>query len=331
MSIFTQDCPRCGTTNSASTRACACGHVLEANPDSPGAAQIMSQEEEAYEAYLSARLEQARIAAERAIELLSSNPTDRENVAQAERANRQLAEINNEYEIQLANVEAAQAEAERRQAEEALEQARRAAHAATRLRDGQSRAAEEPTAPAVQTVTPVEDRPLKAPKIKSLSSPAVSAALENGSPVIPASMQPARAVTRARSGSARRNSSEAIQARRIAQQMIAQKAEAIAARQAGSQSMPNSMRESIGREADRVNQDARRKMANISGNLAGAMEALDSRLTHFSAPSLLNGKSRNCPICTAEMTAGTTRCKCGYEIGAGADTMPGLSLDHDTR
>jgi len=330
LSIFTQDCPRCGTTNSASSRACACGHVFAALPESSGAAQMLSQEEEAYEAYLSARLEQARLAAEKAIELLSQNPTDRENVAQAEHANRQLAEINHEYETQLANVEAAQAEAERRQAAETVAQARRAAEAASRLRDLQTRWTEEPVerTPAPQAITADEHRPFNPPKIKSLSSPAVSAALQANEPEIPASMQPARAVTRARSGTIRRNSSEAIQARRIAQQMIAQKAEAIAARQAGSQSMPNALRESISQKADQVHEDARRKMANISGDLAGAMEALDSRLTHFSAPSLLKGEARHCPICADEMAVGASNCKCGYEIGAGA--MPSLTLDHNS-
>lgn len=339
MSAFTRVCPQCGEISSAAASACSCGHIYEADTDSLEAVQMVSQEEEAYEAYLAARLDQARQAAEKAIKLLSQNPADRQKVDEADRANRALAQINSEYEQQLAILESAQTDAD--QAQRETQRLRLQQDAETRQKlirleteKQKTRALAERRArlQSGHNVAGHPAQPLVPPKIVSLSSPSISAARareQRSSPSTPAVAAP-RAVTRARSGRLRQDASEAIRARRAAQQLIAQKAESLAAKRPNRKTMPPKMRESTRDQGEQAVTQSRRSSSRISGNLAAAVEALDTRLSKMKtapANSVPPKNKMECPNCTAALSPTAKRCGCGYEFRTSGESMPGLSLN----
>ena len=302
MSTPTKDCPRCGMTTDFMANCCRCGHIFIAE-SGPDARADMTSQEEAYEAYLAARLDQARIAAERAIKILSKDPADKHKLANADRANRELEQINNEYAAQLVAVEATHSQARN-----------------TSL--NQQAPSPESSRRALTT-----KRPLAAPpKIVSLSSSAVSAdrakEMRNRPALAPAPVS--RAVTHARSGRLRQDTSEAIRARRAAQQLIAQRAQALAARKPGHNTMPQKMRESTRDQAEKAVQRSRTTPSSrISGDLAAAVHALDSR----TSIKPMSRTIMECPNCTNRLPVTAKQCGCGYSFTTSADTMPGLSLD----
>lgn len=281
---------------------CRCGHIFTAD-SGPDTRAGMASQEEAYEAYLAARLDQARIAAERAIKVLSKDPVDKHKIANADRANRELEEINNEYAAQLAVVEKAYTEA----------------------RGARSSADKFQPRPVKPTTQVDRQSPLSAPKMVSLSSSTVSAARARDAQKQRAVVAPvSRAVTSARSGRLRQDASAAILARRAAQQLIAQRAEALAARRPGKNAMPEKMRESERDKAEKAVQQSRRSSSSsISGNLAAAAQALDSKVN--SKP--MSRSVMECPNCTTRLPVTAEKCGCGYQFQSGTDSMPGLSLD----
>jgi hypothetical protein len=305
LSTLTKDCPRCGETTSSKANSCRCGHIFEADIDSTDFMEMASQEEEVYEAYLAARLDQARLAAERAIKVLAQDPSDKQNIARADRANRALEQINNEYAKQLAVVEQAQALAHK---------------AKSSARKPHSRQRQTSAEPRARTQ-------FSPPKIVSLSSKSVSAqrAREIRQSPPPAPAPASRAVTHARSGRLRQDASAAILARRAAQQLIAQRAEALASRRPGQTTMSEKMRESTRDQAEKAVKESRRSSSRISGDLAAAVEALDSNTN----PKTMSRTVMECPNCTTRLPVTAKQCNCGYRFNAGAESMPGLSLDID--
>ena len=300
MSAPTKDCPRCGMTTEFMANCCRCGHIFIAE-SGPDARADMTSQEEAYEAYLAARLDQARIAAERAIKILSKDPADKHKLANADRANRELEQINNEYAAQLVAVEATHSQAR---------------NTSLNQQAPSPESSRRPLATKRSLAAP--------PKIVSLSSSAVSAdrakEMQNRPAVAPAPVS--RAVTHARSGRLRQDASEAILARRAAQQLIAQRAQALAARRPG-QTMPQKMRESTRDQAEKAVQRSRTPSSRISGDLAAAVQALDSRTSLKPMSSTI----MECPNCTTRLPVTAKQCGCGYSFTTSADTMPGLSLD----
>ena len=279
--------------------SCRCGHIFEADSRSAKFVEMASQEEEAYEAYLAARLDQARIAAERAIQILTQNPSDKQNVVKDDLANRALEQINNEYAAQLAVVEKAHAKAQIARSSERTEP--------VESRDNEIK---------------VENQSrLSAPRIVSLSSPTVSAERARQAPAAVAPVS--RAVTYARSGRLRQDASEAIIARREAQQLIAQRAEALAARRPGQTSMPQKMRETTRNQAEKAVHQSRSSSSSISGNLAAAAQALDLKAGFKPMSKTI----MECPNCTTRLPVAAKQCTCGYRFNTGAESMPGLSLD----
>jgi len=279
--------------------SCRCGHIFETDLYSADYTETESQEE-VYEAYLSARLDQARIAAERAIQVLTQNPADRQNIQKADKASRELEKINNEYAKQLSVVE---------QAREQALKAHMEAHT-------QNRAAPKPD-------DYLSAAPLSPEKIVSLSADSVSRDRSNSRSQFGSPAPQSRAVTRARSGRLRQDASEAILARRAAQQLIAQRAEALAQRKPGHNSMPQKMRESTRDRAEIAVQQARNSSSSISGDLAAAANALDpAKPTTMMSRSIIE-----CPSCTARHPITAKQCSCGYHFGTGAESMPGLTLN----
>ena len=132
-----------------------------------------------------------------------------------------------------------------------------------------------------------------------------------------------RAVTHARSGRLRQDTSEAIRARRAAQQLIAQRAQALAARKPGHNTMPQKMRESTRDQAEKAVQRSRTPSSRISGDLAAAVQALDPRTILKPMSSTI----MECPNCTTRLPVTAKQCGCGYSFTTSADTMPSLSLD----
>jgi hypothetical protein len=290
LSTLTKDCPRCGETTSSKANSCRCGHIFEADIDSTDFMEMASQEEEVYEAYLAARLDQARLAAERAIKVLAQDPSDKQNIARADRANRALEQINNEYAKQLAVVEQAQALAHK---------------AKSSARKPHSRQRQTSAEPRARTQ-------FSPPKIVSLSSKSVSA-------------QRAREIRQSPPPAPAQDASAAILARRAAQQLIAQRAEALASRRPGQTTMSEKMRESTRDQAEKAVKESRRSSSRISGDLAAAVEALDSNTN----PKTMSRTVMECPNCTTRLPVTAKQCNCGYRFNAGAESMPGLSLDID--
>jgi len=306
VSTPTKDCPRCGMTTDFLANCCRCGHIFTAEYNTDIHPDMASQEEEAYEAYLAARLDQARIAAERAIKILSKDPADQRKIVNADRANQELEQINNEYAAQLVALEAAHSQARD-----------------TRLNE------QNPSPELSQRTLTVKNRSPKTrslaapPKIVSLSSSAVSAERAKERQVRPAPAPNSRAVTHARSGRLRQDASEAILARRAAQQLIAQRAQALAARRPGQTTMPEKMRESTRDQAEKAVQRSRSPSSRISGDLAAAAQALDAK-TNIKP---MSQTIMECPNCTTRLPVTAKQCGCGYSFATSADTMPGLSLD----
>lgn len=300
MTAPTKDCPRCGKTTLLVANSCRCGHIFEAESGPAEYVEIAAREEE-YEAYLAARLDQARIAAERAIKVLTQDPCDKQNIVKADRASRELEQINSEYSAQLAAAEKVQATTwNTRQAERKM----------------------QPETATTESGTENGLR-LSAPRIVSLSSSTVSAERAKEMQRMPAPAHVPRAVTRARSGRLRQDASAAILARRAAQQLIAQRAEALASRRPGQTTMPNAMRETTRNKAEKVVRQSRTPSSSISGNLAAAVEALDSKANL----KPMSKSIMECPNCTTRLPVSAKKCSCGYQFNVGAESMPGLSLD----
>ena len=301
MSTPTKDCPRCGMTTEFMANCCRCGHIFTAELGRTDTHADSTSQEEAYEAYLAARLDQARIAAERAIQVLSKDPSDKSKIANADRANQELEQINNEYAAQLVAVEAAHSQARK-----------------TRLSKRDSSPGESPSALTTKNRSLVSP-----PKIVSLSSNAVSAERAKKMQNHPTPAPVSRAVTHARSGRLRQDANAAILARRAAQQLIAQRAQALAARRPGQTTMPEKMRESTRDQAEKAVERSRSPSSRISGDLAAAVQALDSR----TSAKPMSRTIMECPNCTTRLPVTAKQCGCGYSFSTSADSLPGLSLD----
>jgi hypothetical protein len=78
MGIFFKVCPQCTTTHAATADHCGCGYRFGSDRlETPEARlKLAAQEERIYEAYLAARLVQARTAVEEARLLVKHNPKD---------------------------------------------------------------------------------------------------------------------------------------------------------------------------------------------------------------------------------------------------------------
>lgn len=78
MGIFFKDCPQCTTTHAATANQCGCGYSFDPERlESPEARlELAAQEERLYEAYLTARVVQARAAVDEARRLVKHNPKD---------------------------------------------------------------------------------------------------------------------------------------------------------------------------------------------------------------------------------------------------------------
>lgn len=84
-SIFQKPCPACAANVSIGAERCSCGHVFESSQNqSPQEAAL--RDEELYESYLSARIQQAQHAADSAEQTLADNPSNPELVSSAELA-----------------------------------------------------------------------------------------------------------------------------------------------------------------------------------------------------------------------------------------------------
>lgn len=331
MSLFTKNCPTCGETASTSENICRCGHIFEADTDSFATIEQSSQEEEVYESYLAARLEQARMAAEKAIALLSQDPMNKSRMAEANKANRELEAVNKEYAAQLSALEKGRSRVEKAGSPAEIGRARSHSEPEPGMRKLDMKEQNTPKLAAGPAAMAAENtklsRSFSPPKIISLSSPAVSAAITNRKQVPAASIDRPRALTRARSGRPRLETNEATRARQAARQLIAERAEALAARRSHT-GMPPRLREQANERAQQVMQAARRSSANISGNLAAAIEALDSKIGHpGKKPANLSGGTRECPNCTAPLATTASRCSCGYIVSVDSGSMPGLSLN----
>lgn len=340
MSIFKKDCPRCGEANTASANSCGCGFIFDADTDSYQAVELVSQEQEFYEAYLAARLEQARRTAEMAIETLAADPMNKSRAEEADKANRELEQINNEYEAQLgaltnARQQAAlarqQALAERKRLAAQAEQARKLSAEKKKVEALQQRRANMSGRPPMTTRQVAEKVVADFAKLEPVE----------------ASKPSAREVARARAGRTRFNSTEAIRARRAAQAIIAEKAAAVSNRRITHFSMPPQLKDEVSKKAERVVRHARRSLENITENLAAAAQALNGRGTgeqarkqhqfRLAQQDRLAASSQarpgtdyqECPNCTALIAKTSAACRCGYSFGTTGADMPGISLGAD--
>jgi len=339
VSIFRKDCPRCGEANTATANTCACGFIFDADADSYEAVELVSQEQELYEAYLAARLEQARRAAELAIESLAADPADEVKAAEADRANQELEQINNEYESQLGALSNARQDAERARRQAEAERSRQAARAAERAHQ---LAVEKKKAEALQLkrAALAERSPMTTRQVAEQ----VVADFEKLEPIAP--MKPvSHEISRARTGRTRFQATEAIRARRAAQALIAQKAAAVSNRKISHFEMPQQLKKEVSEKAEQVVQHARRSLEYITDNLTAAAQALGStgvqehRQHQFrvaqqdrlaaSSHARPGSDYQECPNCTALVARSSAACQCGHSFASGSTDMPGLSLSAD--
>jgi hypothetical protein len=78
MGIFFKDCPQCTATHAATANECGCGYSFDPERlETPEARlELAAQEERLYEAYLAARLIQARASVDESRRLVKHNPKD---------------------------------------------------------------------------------------------------------------------------------------------------------------------------------------------------------------------------------------------------------------
>lgn len=323
----------------ASANTCGCGFIFDADAGSFEAVELVSQEQELYEAYLAARLDQARRAAELAIESLAADPLDEVKVAAADRANQELEQLNTEYESQLGTLDTARQEAER---------ARRQAEAGQKHRLAQ---AEEAASNLAKEIT--ETGALQRTRPGTSARPALTtrqvaqqavADFEKLEPVTsPGTVN--REITRVRAGRTRFNATEAIRARRAAQALIAQKAAAASSRRTTQFEMPPQLKKEVSEKAEEIVQNARQSLQHITDNLAAAAQALggsgteilnqhqfraaqQDRLATDNRPQPANNPAE-CPNCTAQIDRAASVCGCGHPLVSGGSDLPGLSLGPD--
>lgn len=102
MGIFFKDCPQCTATHAATSNQCGCGYSFDPERlESPEARlELAAQEERLYEAYLAARLVQARAAVDEARRLVKHNPKDEQRRAMLADAEAQLRAAEAELKVQ---------------------------------------------------------------------------------------------------------------------------------------------------------------------------------------------------------------------------------------
>jgi hypothetical protein len=96
-SIFQKPCPACASSVSVGAERCHCGHVFESSAKGQSPQEAALRDEELYEAYLTARAQQARQAAHVAEQAQTETPDDTERVSAAELA----SEVANSIEADL--------------------------------------------------------------------------------------------------------------------------------------------------------------------------------------------------------------------------------------
>jgi len=104
--IFQKTCPACATLIALETECCECGYAFDANPEIASAAQE-AVEEELFEAYLTARVDQALAALLDARRELADAPGNFDKASYVMRRVNELNVLRNDIEAQRAKTAAA--------------------------------------------------------------------------------------------------------------------------------------------------------------------------------------------------------------------------------
>lgn len=302
-------CPDCGTALPIRMMACQCGHVFESSPLPPPSAYNKPQDTE-YEAYLFARLDQARMAAERAIELLNKQPDDPARLRAAEKATDQLSQLNRK--VDRIKPAPSTTDKERDQRIARQQQARRKAmDEANAIRMAHRKAAET-AHPAHLIGRPARMHSIGLPESREQRRQQEMERADHG-------------------GRVRLPSSAAIEARRADQRLIADRARAHARRRTGTdEDIPGTLRQDMSHQAAAALARVRESNNVIASDLVAANTALHGKQATEGFRKTQQKRaegigSKECPHCTARVDLKARLCACGYSFTNASDSMPGVT------
>lgn len=296
-SIFQKPCPACAVNVSVGADRCPCGHVFESSQNqSPQEAAL--RDEELYESYLSARVQQAQQAAHNAEQELADNPRDPEMTSAAELAREVARSIEADLDAQRHKIAAL----------------RRALPPKPVVLPPLPKI-EVPMAPpkpvAVAPAPVIAPAPVVAAPVMAAAPPVKTIEMKTVVPAAPVAPAPAKAVQRA---SAAQKAAEVLAALKSA------KAREAARRAREALEAEAKFAKQVAADPDILVQAAPRNVpppAFRQDQAAKAEKVMETR-------KAVDGKE--CPNCTATVPLNTSRCHCGFAFVNGNTELPSLTL-----
>ncbi|MDH5513015.1 MAG: hypothetical protein OEY27_07375 [Gammaproteobacteria bacterium] len=104
-SIYQKPCPACGAVVSIETRSCDCGYAFESQKaDQQPVEELALQEEELFQAYLTARIDQAVEAVEAARSVFAAEPSNQRHTSKLIQAVQEALALREECEAQARKI-----------------------------------------------------------------------------------------------------------------------------------------------------------------------------------------------------------------------------------
>ncbi len=313
-SIFQKVCPSCMATLATDATGCTCGFVFEQEDNQPSSVEIRIKAEELYENYLAARAEQAAEAVKTAQAEFTrdlNNPTRSKNITR----------FVNESRTAEASLTAQRAHiAELRKLVEVIPATKAPAPMVPPMPVVAKPAATKPvqavrSASALATPDPKPER--SRPEKTARTRVVVRASKTNihvSAPATQATM-PVPAVAAARPSVPVAPISSAVPDRAFRDTQAAKAAKVMRATQTESQTKPLPPAEPV------------MEAAPAPVPIAAPFKPAPAR-----KPMLLRSTTdKECPNCTATVSANSERCRCGYEFAPGGSLIPGLTMTEEER
>lgn len=304
-SIFQKPCPACAITVSIGADRCQCGHIFESSQNqSPQ--EIALRDEELYESYLSARVQQARQAADNAEQALAEKPRDPELISAAELAREVARSIEVDLDAQRVKIAAL----------------RRAL----------------PPKPVVLPPLPKLEVPIAPPQVP------VEVATVVAKPVAPSPVEAPAPVAAAVSVIPPETKIElkAVAPEPVAKPKAVVKTVARASAAHKAAEVLAALKSAKAREAARRAREALEAEAKFAKQVAADPDILVQAVPNTVPPAAFRqdqaakaervmetrkaAEEKECPNCTASVPNNTSRCHCGFVFISGNSDLPSLTL-----
>lgn len=315
-SIFQKPCPACAITVSIGADRCQCGHIFESSQNqSPQ--EIALRDEELYESYLSARVQQARQAADNAEQALAEKPRDPELISAAELAREVARSIEVDLDAQRVKIAALR---------RALPPKPVVLPPLPKL--------EVPVVPPEVTVkvalTTVVAKPVSVPPAVVAPAPVAAAISTPAAP--PVSAPPPEVEIELKAVASEPVVKPKTVVKPVAQASAAHKAAEVLA----------ALKSAKAREAARRAREALEAEAKFAKQVAANPDILVQAVPNSVPPAAFrqdqaakaervmetrkSAEEKECPNCTASVPNNTSRCHCGFAFISGNSDLPSLTL-----